>query len=77
MIRTENGHLALLFMNASPITKNVEDNFFVENDDEENEESVFFSEGSPEEEKYNKIKKIHNVLCHPKSEILRNFFIDS
>ena len=43
LIRTENGHLALLFMNASPITKNVEDNYFVENDDEENEESVFFN----------------------------------
>ena len=40
-------------------------------------DEAFILEEATEEEKLKKVTKIHEVMCHPKAEILKNFFKDS
>ena len=46
--------------------------FDVSTDDE-----IMLLENCSREDKFKKIKKIHEVMCHPKADILTNFFLDS
>ena len=40
-------------------------------------DEILIMEDCTEEEKFKKIVKIHEVMCHPKADILKNFFKDS
>ena len=70
LLRTTNGHLALPFIKLQSNKTSVEKCLLAE-------EEVFVMDQCDMEEKLEKVRKIHNILCHPKPEILKNFFYDS
>ena len=70
LLRTTNGHLALPFIKLQSNKTSVEKCLLAE-------EEVFVMDQCDMEEKLEKVRKIHNILCHPKPEILKKFFYDS
>ena len=41
------------------------------------DDDILILENCTKEDKFKKIKKIHEVMCHPKADVLTNFFLDS
>ena len=69
LIKTSNGQLALQLFDFDPKQKNFEECTY--------EDNIFLTEEVDDDEKYKRIQKIHNILCHPRADILKNFFLDS
>ena len=74
--------------NNTITTKRTRETFKLDKDDKhltleivpmtlQNEEEVLFNEEDSPKEKMKKIKKIHHIMGHPKSETLKNFYCDS